>query len=46
MHSQPIFCAALQARNLVADLIVEDLGAAAGYRIEAGVTQAHDRVAQ
>ena len=42
---QPVFGAALEAGDAVADFVVEDLGAAAGDGVEAGVAQAHDGVA-
>ena len=38
--------AALQAADAMAHCVVENLGAAAGNRIEAGIAQPGDRVAQ
>jgi len=41
----PVFGEALEAGDLVADLIVEDFSAAAGNRVQAGIAQAQDGVA-
>jgi hypothetical protein len=45
MDVDPVFGQAFQARNAMADLVVENFGAAAGDGIEAGITQAGDSVA-
>ena len=42
VHVDPLLGAALQAADAVADVVVENLGAAAGNGIEAGVAQARD----
>jgi hypothetical protein len=42
VDADPVFGAALEAGDALADFVVEDLGAAAGDGIEAGVAQAHD----
>ena len=45
MHVEPVLGQALEAGDLVANFIVENLGAAAGNGVEAGVAQAKNRVA-
>jgi hypothetical protein len=46
MHLQPIGGEAFQARDFVADFVVENFRAAAGNRIESGIAQARNRIAQ
>ena len=46
MHADPVFGAALEARDAMAHLVVENLRAAAGDGIEARIAQAGDGVAQ
>src|SRR6202012_5249760 len=42
MNADPVFGAALEAGDALADFVVEDLGAAAGDGVEAGVAEARD----
>ena len=46
MDADPVFGAALEAGDALAHVVVEDLGAAAGDGVEAGVAQAGDGRAQ
>ncbi len=46
MNADPVFGAALEARDALADVVVEDFGAAAGDGVEAGVAKAGDGGAQ
>ena len=46
MHVDPLLRAALQPADAMAHCVVQNLGAAAGNRIEAGIAQPRDRVAQ
>src|SRR5207302_1195952 len=44
VHADPVFGQALEAGDLVADFVVENLGAAAGDGIESGIAQAENGV--
>src|ERR1700747_1175111 len=44
MDADPVFAQALQPRDLVADFVVENLGAPTGDGVKAGITQARDGV--
>src|ERR1700752_1353532 len=46
VHADPVFGQAFQAGNLVANLVVQNLGATPGDRVEARVAQARDRIVQ
>ena len=46
MHAHPVLGVALEARNAMPHFVVENLCAAAGNGIQAGIAQARDRVAQ
>jgi len=46
MDADPVLCVALEAGDALANIVVENLGAAAGDGIEAGVAQTDDGVAQ
>ena len=46
VDADPIFGAALEAGDALADVVVEDLCAAAGDGLEAGVAKTHDGVAE
>ena len=45
MHVDPVFGQALQPRDLVADFVIQNFRAAAGNRIEPGIPQPQNRVA-
>src|SRR5215472_11909569 len=46
MNADPVFGEALEAGDLVADFVVEDLGAAARDRVETRIAQTRDRIVQ
>ena len=45
MHIQPVVGQTLQTRDLVAHLVIENFRAAAGNRIQSGIAQPQDRIA-
>src|SRR4051794_32072228 len=45
VYVQPVFSQALQASNLVTDLIIQNLSTATRDRIQTGIPQPHDRIA-
>ena len=45
VDADPVLGAAFEARDALADVVVEDLGTAAGDGLEAGVAETHDGVA-